>query len=101
MCLLPAGGSAGNGSGATPYCEGCMPYFVRLAPAGCHISMAALPLANSCSASVPLVFSASLGLVILSVPMKPTICSIAATFCGVAKVGLARGVEPGLRPAAR
>ena len=87
-CLPPAGGLAGNGIGTTPYCEAFIPYLASEAPAACHISMAALPVAKSWTASVPLEYSASLGLAILSVPMKPMYCFSAATFCGVLKVGL-------------
>ena len=77
-----------------------MPYWVRFAPAGCHMTMAALPLANSCSASVPLVFSASDGLTILSDAIRFMISVIVAMFCGVTKVGLPRS-RTRSRPAAR
>ena len=84
----PGGTGAGSGTGATPISDAFMPSLASDPAAACQMTMAVLPVAKSVSASVPLEYCASLGLVILSACTKSIICFTAATFCGVSNVGL-------------
>ena len=91
--LVPCPGAPDwTGTGATPYWLVDMPWAFRLAPAACHISIAALPLAKS-ETDWFWSYSASPGDTILSVPIRLTNCWTPCTHPGRVYVGAPDGLK--------